>query len=277
MRKERDTSADFRVVELARRQHAVASTEELLGLGISPAGITRRLQSGRLHRLHRGVYAIGHSELSQKGAWLAAVKACGRGASLSHQSAACLWSLLPDYRGPTHVTVPGTAGKHQRMGIVLHRSPTLTRRDWMFRDAIAVTNPRRTLRDLHRVLPRDQWEDATDRARSLHLPIGNVGESEPTRSRLERRMLALCRRHRLPKPEVNVRAGPYTADFLWRPQHLVVEADSFEHHGERTAFEADRARDAHLATLGYRVIRVTWRQLSDDPAGIAATLRAVLR
>ncbi len=90
-------------------------------------------------------------------------------------------------------------------------------------------------------------------------------------------MLALCRRHRLPKPEVNARVGPFLVDFLWRVQRLIVEADSFEHHRDRAAFEADRARDAELALIGYRVVRFTWRRVRDDPAGVAATIRRLLR
>jgi very-short-patch-repair endonuclease len=147
----------------------------------------------------------------------------------------------------------------------------------MIRDEIPVTNPRRTLEDLRRAINHEAWLDAIDRARSLHLPIGDVGATTPTRSRLERRLLALCRRHRLPLPETNVRVGPFLVDFLWRQQGLIVETDGYEHHRDRAAFEADRARDGKLTLMGYTVIRVTWRQLTGDPGGVAATLRALLR
>jgi very-short-patch-repair endonuclease len=277
MRKESDTRADFRLARVAASHHAVISTEELLALGISAAGITRRLGSGRLHRKHRGVYAVGHPNLTRQGIWLAAVKACGPGAALSHQSAAALWSLLPDYNGPPHVTVPHTNGRRSRRGIVTHRSRTLTRRALMIRDEIPVTNPRRTLEDLRRAIDHEAWLDALDRARRLHLPIPNVRATAPTRSRLERRLLALCRRYRLPLPETNVRVGDFLVDFLWRHQGLIVETDGYEHHRDRAAFEADRARDAKLSLMGYTVIRVTWRQLTSDPGGVAATLRALLR
>jgi very-short-patch-repair endonuclease len=140
-----------------------------------------------------------------------------------------------------------------------------------------VTNSLRTLTDLRRVLPRNDWEDAIDRARSLHLPIPDLGAEAPTRSRLERRMLALCRRHHLPKPETNVRVGPFLVDFLWRDQRLIAETDSFEHHGDRAAFEADRARDARLKLMGYTVVRFTWRQMVDQPERVAATIRGLLR
>src|SRR4051812_20724757 len=98
MRNKRSPSPDVRLAELAARQHAVATTAELLAIGLTRAGIARRVESGRLHPRHRGVYAIGHPRLTKEGIWLAAVKACVPGAALSHQSAAALWSLLPDYR-----------------------------------------------------------------------------------------------------------------------------------------------------------------------------------
>jgi very-short-patch-repair endonuclease len=263
-------------VEFAAARHAVVSTEELLALGISAAGITRRLGSGRLHRKHRGVYAVGHPRLTQQGVWLAAVKACGPSSALSHQSAAALWSLLPAYRGLPHVTVPKLGRPRRRDGIVLHGSRTLTRRDLMIRDKIPVTNPRRTLEDLRRAVNHEAWLDAIDRARSLHLSVPDLGATAPTRSRLERRLLALCRRHRLPLPEANVLVGHFLVDFLWRHQRLIVETDGYEHHRDRASFEADRARDAKLTLMRYTIIRITWRQITGDPGGVAATLRALL-
>jgi very-short-patch-repair endonuclease len=146
----------------------------------------------------------------------------------------------------------------------------------MLRDGIPSTKPARTLADLRRVLDHEAWEDAIDRARVLSLPIGNLCATDPTRSRFERRMLSLCKGHHLPKPEVNARIGPFLADFVWRAAKLIVEADGFEHHRQRAAFEADRARDAELALMGWRVVRFTWRQLTGDPAGVAATIRALL-
>jgi very-short-patch-repair endonuclease len=277
MREKGDTSTpDQLIAARAAEQHAVLDTAELLACGLSTSGIDRRLQTGRLHRKHRGVYAVGHPRRTQQGVWLAAVKACGNGAALSHQSAAALWSLPPDYRGMPHVTVPGTTGPRRHRGIVTHRSRTLTRRDLMIRDAIPVTDPARTIADLRRALNRDRWEDALDRARSLHLPIGDVGGTPKTRSNLERRFLALCRRHRLPTPETNIAVGPFLVDFLWRDQRLIIETDGYEHHRGRDAFEADRARDAKLTLMGYAVVRITWRQITGDPDGVAATLRALL-
>jgi very-short-patch-repair endonuclease len=115
-------------------------------------------------------------------------------------------------------------------------------------------------------------------AEVLRLPIGKVPGllHEPTRSELERRFLWLCRRHGLPTPEVNVRLGPYRPDFLWRERHLIVETDGWETHGTRSAFEADRARDLQLKSMGYEVLRFTYRQVWHDGAHVAGALRPFL-
>ena len=114
-------------------------------------------------------------------------------------------------------------------------------------------------------------------AEVLGLDLGVQGvEADLTRSELERRFLRLCRRHRLPKPEINARLGPFIVDFLWRDRHLVVETDGYRFHRGRLAFEADRARDVELKLLGYTVVRFTHRQLVNDPSRVARTLRVFL-
>jgi very-short-patch-repair endonuclease len=97
-----------------------------------------------------------------------------------------------------------------------------------------------------------------------------------TRSELERLFLRFCRRHRLPQPQVNVRVGRFEVDFLWPEQRVIVEADGYRYHGNRAAFESDRAKDAELQHLGYRVLRFTHRQIGHDPDAIARAIRALL-
>src|SRR5262249_51247849 len=153
----------------------------------------------------------------------------------------------PATPGPVHVIVPGSGGRRRREGIVVHRSPTLLPADVTRRFDIPVTTPARTIADLRRALPRERLEDAVDRARGLGLPLGVEREREaPPGSALGGRFPALCRRPRLPAPEVNVRLGPFLVDFLWREPRLVAETDGFQHHRTRAAFEADRDRDARL-------------------------------
>jgi very-short-patch-repair endonuclease len=269
---------DRLISRIASRQRGVITLDQLLAAGLSPDAIKRRVAAGRLHRIHRGVYAVGHRRLTREGIWLAAVLAAGPGAALSHQSAGQHSRLLPLTANPrpVHVTVPGAGGRRRREGIVIHRSTTITQADIHLRDRIPTTKPARTLSDLRPALPRDQWEDAVDRARFLHLPIGDIDRTAPTKSRLERAMLRLCRRHRLPLPEVNVWVGAYEVDFLWRSNRLIVETDGWETHRDRASFEADRARDAELKLLGYEVVRFTYRQVLEQPERVARTLRALL-
>ena len=251
MRKELAIALRF-VAQIAANQHGVIRVDQLVEAGLSPATITRRVQSGQLHRLYKGVYAVGHTNLSDKGRILAAVFACGPGAVASHESAAYLWSFSSRCPPFVDVTVPGDAGRAKRKGIVLHRSKTLRPEDVTLRHAIPVTKPDRTRRDL-------RWD------------------RRPTRSDLERLFLRVCRKHDVPLPETNVKLGPYIVDALWRTERLVVEIDSYAYHSDRPRFTADRARDRYLAERGYQVARISDDELADDPAAAAHSLHALIR
>jgi very-short-patch-repair endonuclease len=272
------------IARLAANQHGVVSLTQLERAGIHRRGRARRIRAQRLHRLHRGVYAVGHRGLSERGRWAAAVLACGPKATLSHTSAAGLWGMLPAFRqhpsadpphpGAVHVTVRGN--QRSRTGITVHRSRTLLPSEVTRQHSIPVTTPSRTLIDLRRLLPQPQFAAALRQAEFLGLPLDPSLEPDHTRSELEARFVALCRRHRLPKPEVNVRVTSFIADLLWPERRLIVELDGYRAHGTRSAFEADRARDVELKLLGYEVVRFTWRQLTSEPARVASTMRRVL-
>ncbi len=208
---------------------------------------------------------------------MAAVLALGRSAAVSHQSAAALWRLLPPRDGPIHITLRGVNGRKGRPGITIHRSHTLIAGVTTRHNGIAVTRPGRTLRDLRRSVPQQVYRAAVRKALDLRLISSNDIGPDPdlTRSELERIFLSLCRRHRLPQPEVNARVGPYEVDFLWRDRGLIVETDGFRHHASRVAFESDRARDARLQSRGYRVLRFTYRQVLNRSPVVAA-LRPLL-
>jgi very-short-patch-repair endonuclease len=138
-----------------------------------------------------------------------------------------------------------------------------------------VTTPARTIADLRRLTPALAARAIRQAAVvGLHLP--EEVEADRTRSELESRFLRLCRRHRLPPPEVNVPVGPFTVDFLWREKRLIVETDGYRYHRGRQAFEDDRARDMELRLLGFEVLRVTYQQLRSRPTGLAKALRHVL-
>jgi very-short-patch-repair endonuclease len=277
MRKE-GANSDQVIARLAAKQHGVVAASQLAAAGLPDYTVTRRVRAGRLHRLHRGVYAVGHTRLTFEGRCTAAVLALGDGAAVSHWSAAAVWGVLQPHSGPIHVTVPGNGGRKRRRGITIHRSHSLIAGVTTLRHVIAVTKPARTLRDLHRTAPEPVYRRAVRRSLDLGLITSAQlrSEEELTRSELEKLMLGLCRRHRLPQPEINARVGPYEVDFLWRDQKVIVETDSWRHHGDRSAFERDRARDARLQSLGFRVLRFTHRQLTRDRSAVVAALRPLL-
>jgi very-short-patch-repair endonuclease len=276
--REKPAKGDLVIARIATRQHGVVTTAQARSAGLNDEGIRRRVASGRLHRVHRGVYAVGHRRLTFEGRCMAAVLALGDGAAVSHRSAAALWRMLPPHEGPIEVTVPGDGGREKRKGIKTHRSSTLIAGVSILRDGIRVTSAARTLRDLHRAVSDEIYRRAVRRALDLRL-ISSAqlrSDDELTRSELERLFRSLCRRHRLPQPEVNARVDEFEVDFLWREQRLIVETDSWRHHGDRSAFERDRARDAHLQSLGFRVLRFTHRQLTAEQRAVIAALHPLL-
>jgi very-short-patch-repair endonuclease len=272
---------DAAIASVAARQHGVVSAQQLYFLEVTSSAIGDRVEAGRLHRIHRGVYAVGHPRVSHEGRWMAAVLACGQGAVLSHRSAAELWRMLspqsPGHDGdevPTHVTVMG--GGRSRRGVRVHRSSTLSPDDCTRRAGIPVTSPPRTLADLRRTVASGLFATAIRQAEFLHLPIGERLRSDHTRSELEMKFLTLVRRHHLPQPEVNARLHGFVVDFLWRSDQLVAELDGWRTHGTRSAFEADRTRDNRLRVLGFQVVRFTWRHVVDESEGVARTIRSLL-
>jgi very-short-patch-repair endonuclease/predicted transcriptional regulator of viral defense system len=291
---------DRDIAALAASQFGVVARAQLRGLGLTDSAIARRVAAGRLHRVRRAVYAVGHPALGGDARWLAAVLACGSGAVLSHSSAAALWGLRPSAAASIDVTVRG-ASRRRGPNLRVHRSP-LGAGDVTTERGIPVTSPARTILDLagvlrdaralERVLDRAEILRLTDvrqldevsadrrahrgasrlqRALAMHTPGTTL-----TRSELEERILALCRERGLPRPRVNDFVAGLEVDFLFAERCVVVEADSWTYHRSRTAFERDRERDATLALAGYRVLRFTHRQMTNEPATVAAAISAAL-
>ncbi|HEX3173064.1 MAG TPA: DUF559 domain-containing protein [Solirubrobacterales bacterium] len=207
---------------------------------------------------------------------MAAVLASGRGAVVSHRSAAALWGLLPVRPGATDVTVPSYAGKGKRNGIRLHRSKTLTGDAVTRRHGIPVTKPARTIADLRGAVSARELRRAIRQAGVLGLPLGADVKPARTRSDLELLFLRLCSRHGLPEPEVNRRIGRFEVDFLWRDRRLIVETDGYNYHRGRAAFLEDHDRDLKLKALGYELIRLSEEQLVNQPAYVASVLKRLL-
>ncbi|HST68779.1 MAG TPA: type IV toxin-antitoxin system AbiEi family antitoxin domain-containing protein [Solirubrobacterales bacterium] len=283
---------DDAIARCATRQHGVVTARQLAVAGLGRSAIAERTRVGRLHRVHRGVYAVGHRSLSLHGCFMAAVLACGEGAVLSHGSAAVLWKLLKPLDGPIHVSVPATSGRSARRGIHLHRTQALAesspsssylqqggRRGRLLitrRDNIPVTTVARTIEDLRRIeFPPRLVRRAIRQAELSGLRLDGV-ESDGTRSDLEAAFLDLWRRHRIPPPEVNVKLGRWEVDFFWPAQRLVVEADTWTYHRGSVAFEDDHARDLDLRAAGYTVLRFTDRQLEEEPIRIARDVARAL-
>ena len=289
---------ELALAELAGKQWGVVSLQQLRWLGLTADAVEHRSRTGRLHRVYRGVYAVGHAHVGREGRSLAAVLACGPGAVLSHRSAAAHWGLLPTAQARVDVTAPRS--REGRRGIHVHRSRFLDARDTTTHERIPTTTIPRTLLDLATTVRPDRLERALAQAERLRLydhraledaltrSNGHRGtriliaatarEPKLTRSEWEVRLLTLIRTTGLPEPDVNSSLDapdhkPIEADFHWPAHHLIVETDGWDTHRTRAAFEDDRARDAALTAAGYRVVRFTWRT---DDATLVRRLRALL-
>lgn len=278
---------DREIARIAASQHGVVTAKQLAEVGIDKSAVTRRVKAGRLHRLHRGVYAVGHRAPTHHSRWMAAVLACGDGAVLSHSSAAALWELLRPIDGPVHVSVPTTTGRISRRGIHLHRVPSLSPSSLPIRGGregghctrrhrIPVTSIQRTVDDLDGTVAPYLLRRARRQAELRNVRLKGA-EGKRLRSDLEEDFLALCVHYRLPSSETNVKIGRHEVDFLWREHKLVVEIDSFLYHQGSVAFHEDHARDLDLRQRGYTVLHFTEKQLEDEPDRVAADVAAALR
>jgi very-short-patch-repair endonuclease len=273
------TGVDRQIARLATAQDGIVERRELIALGLSAAAIDHRVRTGRLIVLYRGVYAVGHAALSQRATLRAALIAAGPTAAHSHLTSAARWKLTPSMPPFVEVTVT-RKGPRSRRGLVIHE--TTRPPDVRILDSLPLTAPLRTLADL-------ASSPDIERMCAEALVLKLVTEEEldaagildpylvaPTRSEFERRFFAQLRKARLPRPVVGYAIGPYTADFAWPDERVIVETDGWGFHGHRRAFEDDRARDAHLAASGWVVVRVTWRQLCETPMLVMVRLGQTL-
>ena len=291
------------IAALADRQHGVVALRQLRELGLSARAVSHRAARGRLHRIHRGSYAVGRSKLTGYGQWMAAVLACGPRAALSHRSGAGLWGVRPDNRPKSDVSVPSPSAR-ARQGIEVHSSLTLTADDVTTVDGIPCTTVARTLVDLGDVVNRRAVERAVEQAEVLRLfdlraveaaieragprrgtglllsVLADLGGPTLTASELEEAFLALCREARLPTPEVNVwltlgDGSAVKVDFLWRRERLVVETDGHRFHRTKQSRERDTRRDVLLRLAGFEPVRFTGRQVAFDKEWVTRTLLAL--
>jgi very-short-patch-repair endonuclease len=268
---------------------------QLVALGFSAKAIEHRVRGGLLHRVHRGVFAVGHVSLPEAASHAAALLYAGENAVLSHESAAAVWGLTSS---PSFVALT-MIGRHARRqpNLHVHEVSVLDIRDVGLRHGLPVTAPARTLIDCAtsphidrmlneaRALKRvsdTEIQEAIARCpgRKGTGPMRRLlaAEQAPgyTQSEAERRLKRVIKDAGIEWPVFNQPLLGYRPDALWPRQKVILEVDGYGFHGHRQAFERDRARDARLIAAGYVVIRVTWRQLTEKPSAVAATIAATL-
>jgi very-short-patch-repair endonuclease len=261
-------AGDAAVAALAARQCGVVSLRQLAEAGLGDNAVRHRVKHGGLTRIYRGVYRAGPIEPPWQRE-MAAVLATG--GVLSHHSAAAVWGIRPPH-DEVHVTVTGEA--RSRTGIRVHRSASVQA---AVHHGLPLTTAARTLKDIAPLLSSAEYDRALEEAQIRGLvPKRRGDEPRFTRSAAERRLLALVRAAKLPVPLTNTRVHGWEVDAVW-PQHkLVLEVDGYRYHGNRAAFERDRRKDAALIAHGYRVVRVTWLRLVNEPHVVVALLARLL-
>jgi very-short-patch-repair endonuclease len=286
--------------ELAAGQHGVVTRAQLQEAGVPLHVIEHRVRTRRVRPLHRGVYLIG-PVLPPEARAMAAALACGTGAAVGHRTAAGLHRFAGDAgtRAPVEVVVP--RGHPRRMsGIRVHRTGSLRLAEVTAVRGIPVTTPARTLWDLaigrtsrefERWLAaaldvgvttvRELLDFADHRPRSpaslrLRAVLGRGGTPALTRSEAEERLMQLLKQAKLPGAVANVVVHGHEVDFYWPAARLVVEVDGYAFHGSRVRFEADRRRDSELIAAGLRVMRVTWRQITEEPLATVVRIARAL-
>ncbi len=269
-----------------------------MAIGFTLEAVKHKVARGRLHPVHRGVYAVGRRALTRQGECMAAVLACGEHAALSHNSAAALWGLLHERSRTIHVSVDRRSDPRHD-GIAVHRAPGAgPQRADAPRD-VPVTTPLRTLIDLATRVPSFALETAMNEADKLdlidHLSIRAALEDRPgqrgvrplrdildrgefvlTDSELERRFLPIARRAGLPKPLTQQHVNGFRVDFYWPDLCLVVETDGLRYHRSPSQQARDRVRDqAHIAA-GLTPLRFTHWQVRYDSGHVERTLRSTI-
>jgi very-short-patch-repair endonuclease len=288
---------EWAIGRLAEGQYGLVSRAQLLELGLGRRAIEHRIDLRQLRPIYRGVYVtFAPRLLTRNGRWMAALLSCGPGAVLSHRAAAALWGI----RGGTPIEITVPRALHRRRGIRVHRAD-LPADEITSHLGIPTTTVPRTLLDLSAVIHRDALRSAMRQAEQLRLTdpltLADLLARYPrkpgsanarwlieqrnaglgiVKSELEERFQAFLLNAGLSRPTTNARIGDIEVDCMWRAQRLIVELDSRAFHDVTDAFETDRLRDRRLEAAGWRVVRVTWRQLHESRAELEADLRRLL-
>lgn len=293
---------DRRVARLAAGQHGVFSREQGSRFGVTKGVVRRRLAAGHWELLEGGVLRLAGSPPSWRQSLMAACLAWGEGAAVSHPAAAALWRLAGFDPGPVELTVP--RGRRRKGPGVVHRALLLPI-DATTVEGIPVTTPARTLLDIASVsdervvevalddalrrgivsIPRLRWrlEELGRRpgAAMIRTLLAARGPSSVPQSVLETRLLRALRNAGLPEPvaQHEVRRGGRllaVVDFAYPRVRLGIEADGYRWHSGRAQWEHDRYRLNELTVLGWRVVHVTWTDLSRRGPAVIETIREAL-
>jgi hypothetical protein len=298
--KDREATAAIRA--LAERQHGVVAHRQLLELGLGAGLAFRRLEAGLLIPLHKGVYALAHKRITREGRWMAAVLACGPGAVVSHFHAGHLWGICGSYGRIEVLRQSGGFRPEGHRGVRLHQTRRLHPYEVTVERGVPVAAMERVLLDLagrtdrkrlertfvqayksgriswpllERIITRRRGCKGVGKLRRIALEVDP--EALETKSVSEVDFLALSREASLPVPVVNVLVEGHLVDFLWPAQKVIVETDSWSHHGDRLTFEKDRQRDVELMAAGYEVHRTTYKMLELHPEPFLNNVRRALQ
>ena len=292
----RSGTVEHELARIAEAQHGVVTRGQLLGAGVSPAAIKRRLRNGSLLPEYPGIYRVGHRAPGVEARYLAAVLACGQRALLSGLAAAHLYGLLKGEAPAPEVTAPTNRCVK---GIATRRCRRIDRRDVAQFRRIPLTTVPRTLVDLAAVLTVDELaracHEAGVRYRTTPAQVEAVlarrpnspgaaklrtvlrGDVHVTLSKLEARFLERLRDAGLDLPDTNVPAGGRRVDCRWVKQRLTVELDSYRYHGSRHAWEQDRRREREAHARGDEFRRYTHGDVFEHPRLMMSELRTLLR
>jgi Transcriptional regulator, AbiEi antitoxin len=286
-----------RLTHLAGEQYGVVSYRQLRELGFSKGHVYRAHEADRLLRVYRGVYAVGHSELSPHGRCRAALLAFNDEAVLSHRSAGWLWGLFSWCREEVDVTY---AGKGRRKGIRVHRVMAIGDQDVTTLERIRVTSLARTLIDIAASEPERELDRAVDRAKRRGLlDLDAIDQMIARRVRTPgaaqlKQALALYRKPVFDRarsellfldalenegerlPVLNTWVDEWEIDAYWEPERFAVEVDGWETHGSREAFESDRLRLEEMKLAGIDGIRISARRIETEPQQVAKRIGALL-
>ena len=296
------------MADLATAQGGLVSLEQLRESGVSTRNASHLTGDGKLHRIHRGVYTVGHRSITRAAYLRAALLACGKGAVISHGTAAALHELWDEWPLLIDVTVPVEAGRKVG-GIRCRRCRYPGAEEIEAGGGITRTTPARTLVDLAGIVGAATLRKTVGRAAILRrldlgaadLAIHNAkgrrglraleaallpyrsedGKAPDVRSDFETLVLPQLLELGLPRPRCNVplhiQGERFLVDFLWEQEWVVVETDGRQTHETPAAFQADRRRDQFLAAAGYRVLRVTWKQIHGERDAVLRRVALSLR